>query len=90
MRNVPLLLQLFFWYFAVLKNLPPPRQSYALPGGVFFNVRGLYVPAPEPQPGFSSWRPLVALVIAFGISVWARRRQARDGPASRCYGCRWR
>ena len=27
MRNVPLLLQLFFWYFAVLKSLPAPRQS---------------------------------------------------------------
>jgi len=80
-RNVPLLLQLFFWYFAVLKNLPPPRQSYALPGGFFFNVRGLYVPAPEPQPGFSRVVAafVVALVIAFGISVWARRRQAATG-----------
>src|SRR6185312_2146388 len=51
-RNVPLLLQLFFWYFAVLKALPPPRQSYAIPGGGFFNVRGLYLPLPVPQPGF--------------------------------------
>ena len=45
-RNLPLLLQLFFWYFAVLKNLPAPRQSYALPGGAYLNVRGLYLPAP--------------------------------------------
>jgi general L-amino acid transport system permease protein len=80
-RNVPLLLQLFFWYFAVLKNLPSPRQSYVLPGGIFFNVRGLYVPAPAPQPGFSRVviAFVVALVIAFGISVWARRRQAATG-----------
>src|SRR5215475_4064220 len=32
-RNIPLLLQLFVWYFAVLKWLPPPRQSLQLPGG---------------------------------------------------------
>src|ERR1700680_2679447 len=56
-RNVPLLLQLFFWYFAVLKSLPVPRQSYALPGGGFVNVRGLYLPAPVAQPGFDAvWR----------------------------------
>ena len=53
-RNVPLLLQLFFWYFAVLKSLPVPRQSYVLPGGGFLNVRGLYLPAPVPQPGFDA------------------------------------
>ena len=39
-RNVPLLLQLFVWYFAVLKTLPPPRQSLELPGGAFLNLRG--------------------------------------------------
>ncbi len=39
-RNLPLLLQLFFWYFAVLKTLPGPRQSHVLPGGAFLNVRG--------------------------------------------------
>src|SRR5262245_1769728 len=39
-RNVPLLLQLFFWYFAVLKALPPPRQSLPIPGGGFLNVGG--------------------------------------------------
>ncbi len=33
LRNLPLLLQLFFWYFAVLKSLPGPRQSHVLPGG---------------------------------------------------------
>ncbi|KAB2920610.1 MAG: amino acid ABC transporter permease [Hyphomicrobiaceae bacterium] len=80
-RNVPLLLQLFFWYFAVLKNLPSPRQSYVLPGGGFFNVRGLYLPAPLPQPGFG------AVVLAFGLGIaaavglwmWARRRQRLTG-----------
>ncbi|HWB44738.1 MAG TPA: amino acid ABC transporter permease [Hyphomicrobiaceae bacterium] len=80
-RNVPLLLQLFFWYFAVLKNLPGPRQSYVLPGGAFFNVRGLYLPAPIPRPGFG----YVALAFAVGViatmvlAYRAGRRQEETG-----------
>ncbi len=80
-RNLPLLLQLFFWYFAVLKTLPSPRQSYVLPGGAFFNVRGLYLPMPVPEMGFSRvaaafW---AALILSIGIGWWARRRQRVTG-----------
>src|ERR1700693_2684426 len=46
-RNVPLLLQLLFWYNAVLKSLPELRGSVALPGGGFFNNRGLFLPRPQ-------------------------------------------
>ena len=80
-RNLPLLLQLFFWYFAVLKSLPVPRQSHVLPGGGFLNVRGLYLPSPVPEPGFD----VVALAIAIGVAVsiaihfFARRRQMQTG-----------
>ena len=80
-RNLPLLLQLFFWYFAVLKSLPTPRQSHALPGGGFLNVRGLYLPAPVPQPGFDA----VVLAIVIGVAVslairfFAHRRQMLTG-----------
>ena len=98
-RNVPLLLQLFFWYFAVLKSLPGPRQSHVLPGGAFLNVRGLYLPAPVPEPGFGF--VLLALVAGalIAAALWrrARRRAGRDrsaraGPHCACYwqssGCR--
>jgi general L-amino acid transport system permease protein len=80
-RNIPLLLQLFFWYFAVLKALPPPRQSLSVPGGGFLNVRGLYLPIPIPEPGFE----IVAFALLFGIAAaaavyaWARRRQTLTG-----------
>ncbi len=80
-RNVPLLLQLMFWYFAVLKNLPAPRQSFALAGGAFLNVRGLYLPAPVPEAGFN----VVQIVLLFGVLAsigiyfWARRRQQLTG-----------
>lgn len=80
-RNVPLLLQLLFWYVAVLKNLPPPRQSVPLTGGGFLNVRGLYLPTPVAEPGFGA--VIVALLLgiaaSIGLYVWARQRQMRTG-----------
>jgi general L-amino acid transport system permease protein len=80
-RNLPLLLQLMFWYFAVLKNLPGPRQSLALPAGASLNVRGLYLPAPVPQDGFGAvlWALLFGIVASIAIYIWARRRQMATG-----------
>src|SRR5271166_6130469 len=43
-RNTPQLVQIIFWYFAVLQTLPSPRQSIHIPGGLLLNIRGLYVP----------------------------------------------
>ena len=88
LRNVPLLLQLFFWYFAVLKSLPGPRQSYALPGGIYLNVRGLSLPAPVPQPGFMAVAIAFAagLLLAAAIWWWARRRQALTGQRFPAFG----
>ena len=80
-RNVPLLLQLFFWYFAVLKALPPPRQSLSVIGGGFLNVRGLYLAAPIPEPGFEvvAFTLLSGIAAAIAVYVWARRRQTLTG-----------
>nr|WP_299245909.1 amino acid ABC transporter permease [uncultured Halomonas sp.] len=80
-RNIPLLLQILFWYFAVLRSLPSPRQSMSLLEMFFLNVRGIIIPAPEPQPGFAAV-PLalvVAVVLAWLLVRYARRRQARSG-----------
>lgn len=44
-RNIPLLLQIFFWYFVVLRNLPAPRDSYSLFDCIYLNNRGLYLPS---------------------------------------------
>lgn len=80
-RNTPLLLQLLFWYNAVLKPLPGPRQSLALPGGVWLNNRGLFLP--EPLAGAGMGWVLVALgaalVGAVALRVWASRRMAATG-----------
>ncbi len=80
-RNVPLLLQLLFWYNAVLKALPELRGSVALPGGGFFNNRGLFLPRPQFPENFRY--VLTALVIgiiaALALNMWARRRQDLTG-----------
>ncbi len=46
LRNIPLLLQMFFWYFGVLKLMPSVKQSFELPLNMFFNNRGLVAPSP--------------------------------------------
>jgi len=80
-RNIPLLLQLLFWYNAVLKALPAVRDSLAIPGGGFLNNRGLFLPQPIAQPG-AQW-PLIALafgiVAAVAFRVWAKRRHESTG-----------
>jgi len=45
-RNMPLLLQIFFWYVSVLAALSHPRHSHALGEAVFLNQRGLFIPQP--------------------------------------------
>ena len=50
--QLPLLLQLLFWYNAVLKALPDFANGFALPGGVLLNNRGLYMPRPLAVDGW--------------------------------------
>ena len=80
-RNIPLLLQLFFWYFAVLKTMPAVRESLALPLDIFINQRGLMVPRPTPDQEFT-WvlvTFVVALVAAIALGIWATRRRTLTG-----------
>ncbi len=86
-RNVPLLLQLLFWYNAVLKSLPELQGSIALPGGGFLNNRGLFLPRPEFGPGFGAVviALLVGVVAALLLRSWARGRQARSGRRTRIF-----
>jgi general L-amino acid transport system permease protein len=80
-RNIPLLLQLLFWYNAVLKALPGTRESLAIPGGGFLNNRGLFLPQPvfEPAARFALVALVVGIVAAIGYRAWARRRQMQTG-----------
>ncbi len=81
LRNIPLLLQLFFWYFAVLKSMPSVKQSYEWIGGIVVNQRGLYLPGPQPDEKFI-WvvaALAVAIIAIFVLKSWARRRLLATG-----------
>jgi general L-amino acid transport system permease protein len=80
-RNLPLLLQLLFWYNAVLKALPDIRESIAINGGIFLNNRGLFLPQPIFKNGFSAVEItlLAGIVGAVAFYIWARKRQERTG-----------
>jgi len=80
-RNIPLLLQIFFWYFAVLRALPKPKQSIEFMDSIFLNNRGLFVPDPYFSEGSSIVFNLFWLTIAISIFlfIWAKRRQNRTG-----------
>jgi general L-amino acid transport system permease protein len=80
-RNVPLLLQLLFWYNAVLKALPELRDTHVLAGGVYLSNRGLYIPKPIFEQAFwPVWAALIGGVLAsVAIALFAKRRRERTG-----------
>ena len=80
-RNTPLLLQLLVWYNAVLKPLPEPRNSVAIPGNIFLNNRGLVLPAPIAGENFNwTWIALaIAIVLSIGFARYARQVQDATG-----------
>ena len=83
-RNVPLLVQLFFWYILLL-GLPPVREGIILFNAVFLNNNaGLSFPWPEGQQRPGLWLLCVVLAIALGIATkfFLERREERTGRPS--------
>jgi general L-amino acid transport system permease protein len=80
-RNIPLLLHLLFWYFALLQPLPGPKNSLDLFGLVFLNNRGLFLPTLTID-GPAGW-PIAALLAGAAFSIWlwrvARRQRVATG-----------
>ncbi|MEP0707233.1 MAG: amino acid ABC transporter permease [Parvibaculum sp.] len=81
MRNIPLLLHLFFWYFAVLRPLPGPDSSLTPFDGVYLNNRGLILPAPVFDASAAYFFASLALALAGSVFLirWATRRQIATG-----------
>jgi general L-amino acid transport system permease protein len=79
-RNVPLLLQIFFWYFAALRALPMPEDAPLIFGSSFMTIKGLYTPAPI-------WNNLdvfmialiVAMIVIYFFNKFAKRKQEEEG-----------
>lgn len=69
-RNVPPLLQIFFWYFAVLRNLPGPRQAVSALNAVFLSNRGLYIPSPQLGEGILPFTISIALAVAISVGLF--------------------
>ena len=80
-RNIPLLLQLFFWWAMLRISAPAPRQAWEPLPGVLVSNRGFVYPVPIADPAHH-WM-LLALAFsvagAIGVSRWAKRRQALTG-----------
>lgn len=75
-RNIPLLLQILFWYTAVILQLPRVRDSISLFSGVFINQRGVYLPSPEPTSGIKVWGGflLAGFILAVVLYVLRMRK----------------
>ncbi|MBG6240600.1 MAG: amino acid ABC transporter permease [Candidatus Symbiopectobacterium sp. Dall1.0] len=74
-RNIPPILQIFFWYFAVLRNLPGPRQALNTLDMAFLSNRGLYLPAGEFGPGALSALFALLIPLVVGVILYRRNKQ---------------
>jgi general L-amino acid transport system permease protein len=80
-RNIPILLQILFWYNVVLSALPSPRQSMQLSENVFLNNRGFYIPKPIYESGFIFTGIAIAATIVgiYYLRKWAIKRFNETG-----------
>lgn len=80
-RNIPLLLQILFWYSTLLNALPVPRNSLDIWSVFFLNNRGVNIPSPVIESGFG-WvitAAIAAIALVVGLAKWAKKRQAITG-----------
>jgi len=79
-RNIPLLLQIFFWYFAALRALPLPQKAEPIFGVFFLTIKGLFIPA-------FIWNNLdifiysiiAAIISIIFVKIYARKKQETEG-----------
>ncbi len=81
LQDIPVLLQLFFWYALFYNVLPSPRQALNPVIGVFLSNRGLVFAVPEAHPvhTYMVLAMVVACIVIYLIRRWARARQERTG-----------
>ena len=86
-RNIPPLLQIFFWYFAVLRNLPGPRQAVSAFDLMFLSNRGLYLPAPEVGEGLLAFTAalFIAVALTVGLYRFNKTHQVKTGQLRRTW-----
>ena len=79
-RNIPLLLQLFFWYFAALRALPLPKEAINFFDVSYLSVKGLYVPRfIWTNLDIFLYSIIAAMVSIFFVYSYARKKQEETG-----------
>jgi general L-amino acid transport system permease protein len=83
-RNVPLLIQIIFWFTVVFSTLPAPRESYHLGEWFFLNNRGLYVTTVQSAVSWGWVLALVAglILLLYGLLRWSKPYYALSGSRS--------
>jgi len=80
-RNIPLLIQIIFWYSLIVGSLPAVRDSFSLFDSFFLNQRGINIPSPIYESGFiyTGIAIIFGIIGSFILKGWAKRRQAATG-----------
>ncbi len=83
MQDIPVLLQLFFWYAIFYESFPQPRQALNPMAGLFLCNRGVAFAVPAAHPAYIYM--FLAFILGCGavylLKKWARRRQDQTGKA---------
>jgi general L-amino acid transport system permease protein len=84
-RNTPLLLQLFFWYFAVFFGLPPAQEQTNWFNVVFLSKAGIYIPWPQNTPAVWMWLAVLVVgsIAAVFVWRWRTKRMVEQGASGR-------
>jgi len=79
-RNIPLLLQIFFWYFAALRLLPMPEDAPMILNSSFMTIKGFYAPAPI-WINFDIFfvTLIIAMIVIFFFSRYAKKKREQEG-----------
>ena len=79
-RNIPLLLQIFFWYFAALRALPMLEDAPMLLNSSYMTIKGLYAPAPIWTNGLTFLAfLLLAIISIICFNIYANQKQENEG-----------
>ena len=79
-RNIPLLLQIFFWYFAALRALPLPEKAEPIFGVFFLTIKGFFVPAfIWNNLDIFIYSVIAAIIAIVFVRIYAKKKQENQG-----------
>src|SRR5512136_2212974 len=81
MQDIPILLQLFFWYAIFYETMPSPREAICPGAGIYMSNRGVAFTIPEGHPAhkYMLLAFVAACMIGYLMRRWARKRQEKTG-----------